>query len=146
MSNGFGNDPIPGIGKTEDRLGKNLQTFGPDTVCLRIMNGPAKGRTFRLDKPCMLVGRNDPPVIKVDMDLADCELGAVPMISRRHAEFVWNDGRLEIVDLGSTNGTWVNGEKLTPTSPGTPSAGVMLLAGSEVRLANIEFGIAVIDD
>ena len=36
-----------------------------------------------------------------------------PGVSRHHAEIRWNGKRCEVVDLGSTNGTTVNGEKVT---------------------------------
>jgi pSer/pThr/pTyr-binding forkhead associated (FHA) protein len=34
-------------------------------------------------------------------------------VSRRHAVIVWREGAFEIADLGSTNGTQVNGEPVT---------------------------------
>jgi len=33
-------------------------------------------------------------------------------VSRRHAEVLWRDGRYRVRDLGSTNGTFVNGEQI----------------------------------
>ncbi len=38
-----------------------------------------------------------------------------PNVSRKHAAIYWNDGRLMIEDLGSTNGTMVNGYPVTST-------------------------------
>ncbi len=38
-------------------------------------------------------------------------------VSRFHAELRLSDGVLEVVDLGSTNGTFVNGERLAPREP-----------------------------
>ena len=35
-------------------------------------------------------------------------------VSRNHAEIVFNDGSYFIKDNGSTNGTWINGEKIAP--------------------------------
>jgi pSer/pThr/pTyr-binding forkhead associated (FHA) protein len=34
-------------------------------------------------------------------------------VSRRHAEIHVVDGRVRVVDLGSTNGTFVDGERVT---------------------------------
>lgn len=52
--------------------------------------------------------------------LHEGETGATldhPIISRRHARFEQSDGRFRIVDLGSTNGTFVNGVRvLKPTT------------------------------
>ena len=36
-----------------------------------------------------------------------------PGVSRHHAEIRWNGKRCEVVDLGSTNGTTLDGEKVT---------------------------------
>jgi hypothetical protein len=38
-----------------------------------------------------------------------------PSVSRRHAAVFWADGRLVVEDLGSTNGTMVNGYPVTKT-------------------------------
>lgn len=37
----------------------------------------------------------------------------LPFISSRHMEFVFQNGKLYVRDVGSTNGTFVNGEKIT---------------------------------
>ena len=34
-------------------------------------------------------------------------------VSKRHARVVFKDGRLVVVDLNSTNGTFINGQKVT---------------------------------
>ena len=34
------------------------------------------------------------------------------LVSRHHAEIRWQDERLWLVDLGSTNGTWLDGHRL----------------------------------
>jgi pSer/pThr/pTyr-binding forkhead associated (FHA) protein len=38
-----------------------------------------------------------------------------PNVSRKHAAVYWNNGRLMLDDLGSTNGTLVNGYPVTST-------------------------------
>jgi hypothetical protein len=38
-------------------------------------------------------------------------------VSRRHAKVNFSDGTWRIEDLGSTNGTWVNGRRLEPGRP-----------------------------
>lgn len=40
-----------------------------------------------------------------------------PSISRLHAEVGLENGQTWIIDKGSTNGTWVNGEKITERTP-----------------------------
>lgn len=51
----------------------------------------------------------DPPVVIGRMSTSDVVL-ADPNVSRRHAELRREDGRWVLVDLGSTNGTVVNGK------------------------------------
>jgi hypothetical protein len=44
----------------------------------------------------------------------DCDVHVVaPGVSRHHAEIRWNGKRSEVVDLGSTNGTTLDGNKVT---------------------------------
>ena len=56
-------------------------------------------------------------------------------VSRRHAEITEQDGHLQIRDLGSTNGTFVNHERVTGSRPLNP--------GDVVRFADIEFRLRV---
>jgi uncharacterized membrane protein YdfJ with MMPL/SSD domain len=69
-------------------------------LSIRVVAGPATGREIRLGAEPLVLGREEPSV----PDLArDHEL------SRRHARISPFEGRLLIEDLGSTNGTFVNG-------------------------------------
>lgn len=55
-------------------------------------------------------------------------------ISRMHARFaVDQDGKMTVRDLNSTNGTWLNGERLRPNESRT------MLRGDRLRLGGIEF-------
>jgi hypothetical protein len=68
---------------------------GPDPYS----NGQSD-RTYELQTPVTLLGRG-----------TDCDLRLVdPGVSRHHAEFRVEDGQVVLVDLGSTNGTFVNGQ------------------------------------
>jgi pSer/pThr/pTyr-binding forkhead associated (FHA) protein len=70
---------------------------------LRLLSGRNQGSEYVLGDPSELVaGRSS------DADLILLE----GMVSRRHARFVLAAGVLEVEDLGSTNGTFVNGEKI----------------------------------
>ena len=68
-----------------------------------------------------------------DQDLT-LDSGAV---SGRHAELRATDGELEVVDLGSTNGTLLNGEPLTSVMP--------LKDGDILQLATLEFRLCVLE-
>jgi hypothetical protein len=48
-----------------------------------------------------------------ELDLHDFEATSKG-VSRRHASIVWEKGELNLVDNGSHNGTFVNGERLIP--------------------------------
>ena len=51
-------------------------------------------------------------------------------VSRRHAQLIVSDNKITIMDLGSSNGTRVNGgEAIFPNSPVDISAGAMLSIG-----------------
>jgi ABC-2 type transport system ATP-binding protein len=82
---------------------------------LAIVEGSDAGREFPLTGPT-LVGR-DPGA---DVVVADSE------VSTRHASFVPVDGGVAVEDLGSTNGTYVNGQRV--------SGSQQLQAGDRVRV------------
>ena len=71
------------------------------TPRLRILTGPAEdaGREFALDRPSVTIGRHADQVIVL----------AEPSVSRAHARIEIGREGATIVDLGSTNGTMVNG-------------------------------------
>lgn len=66
---------------------------------LLVEAGPWSGKSFSLDKPSQIVGRSP----DCDIVLEDRE------VSRRHSRLFWRNSQLMIEDLGSANGTLVNG-------------------------------------
>jgi pSer/pThr/pTyr-binding forkhead associated (FHA) protein len=54
-----------------------------------------------------------------------------PLISRHHCTFFRRAGEVWVRDLGSRNGTWLNGEPVTAARP--------LLPGDLLQLANLPF-------
>jgi hypothetical protein len=64
--------------------------------------GAATQRTFPLTSPLTILGRG-----------TDCDLRLVDQgVSRHHAEIRVEDGDVVLVDLGSTNGTFVDGQPI----------------------------------
>jgi pSer/pThr/pTyr-binding forkhead associated (FHA) protein len=85
---------------------------------LIMTEGPQAGQHFVLDQDWTTIGR-DPGSNIVVVD---------PQISRQHARITRQQGFLVIEDLGSTNGTFVNGARLTRAHT--------LVAGDVVGLGN----------
>jgi serine/threonine protein kinase len=76
-----------------------------EAIVLRVTEGPATGKLLRVGGEELLIGRQAP---------GDGKLGNDIEISRRHARLTRSDdGSFVIEDLGSTNGTFVNGERLS---------------------------------
>ncbi|MEO7241410.1 MAG: FHA domain-containing protein [Variovorax sp.] len=53
------------------------------------------------------------PVTRIGRDLTSDVQIEQPQISRHHAEVVLEDGNASVRDMGSVNGTYVNGQKVT---------------------------------
>ena len=138
---GFGRGPIPGRpGGSPDQANqaKGQPSLRRPSARLEITNGPALGRSYPLLRDSMLIGRNDPPALVVDIDLTDAELGATPVVSRRHAELSWVEDALYLRDLGSTNGTLHNGSEITRRDNEPHAPAQRLLDGDRILIANIE--------
>jgi hypothetical protein len=67
----------------------------------------ADGTSFPLPEGATKIGRGEGNDLQID----------ALKVSRFHAELRLSAGVLEVVDLGSTNGTFVNGERLVPQQP-----------------------------
>ncbi|MEW2476968.1 FHA domain-containing protein [Micromonospora gifhornensis] len=89
---------------------------------LTVAAGPMRGLSFRLRAQPMVIGRDT----AADIVVHD------PHMSRRHAEIRLAGDGVSLLDLGSTNGTWVNG--LRTTGPVCLTDGDMILIGrTELR-------------
>lgn len=76
-----------------------------------------------------VLGRSDAKSSYVpDVDLASFH-ALDKGVSRRHAAFVRYQGKLHVVDLSSVNGTFLNGNRLTPETPYPVNAGDRLTLG-----------------
>ena len=81
---------------------------------LRVLRGLRVNAEFVLNEGANYMGRRgDEPI---DIDLTDQESGDRIWSSRRHAVIYLIGGTLEVEDLHSRNGTFVNRNRLTPGS------------------------------
>jgi len=92
--------------------------------------GPQPGQTFLLDQESLMLGR-DPGSEIVISD---------PQVSRQHARIRCQGNLTMIEDIGSTNGTFVNGMRLT--NPHTLADGDEISLGDAVTLTYHAGGIA----
>ena len=93
-------------------------------ACLEVLNGTEylpKGRKFKIEAPGLKVGRGNTN----DVPLAD------QFCSVEHAHFVHRGGMTILEDKGSTNGTWVNGERI--------SEKVQLVPGDFIKVGSVTF-------
>jgi ABC-type multidrug transport system ATPase subunit/pSer/pThr/pTyr-binding forkhead associated (FHA) protein len=86
---------------------------------LRMEEGPNPGETFELTPPSVVLGREKSP----DVDI----IIPSPTVSRRHVCISQRDEGWVIEDLGSSNGTFVNGQRLTQEPR-------ILKTGDQIRL------------
>jgi hypothetical protein len=89
---------------------------------LTVRTGPNPGTVFDLTKEVTMLGRD----VTNDIPLGDAE------ISRQHARLTRTPGGIVLEDLGSTNGSFVNGDRLT--SPRVLRSGDLVGLGENVTL------------
>ncbi|MFD4394030.1 FtsK/SpoIIIE domain-containing protein [Kitasatospora sp. NPDC058478] len=105
----------------------------PAAAELRVVGGPDAGGVHRLHGREIRIGRSG----EADVPLDD------PDVSRLHlALHLADDGRITVRDLGSTNGTTLDG-RLVP--PGAPEEAVPLEAGALLRIGESTLHVATPD-
>ena len=65
-----------------------------------------------------------------------------PSVSQKHAELVWTGAAWELTDLGSSNGTFVNGKELQEGGACSGSRAMFARCGLTSRLARSCCGAA----
>lgn len=98
-------------------------------LAIRLKIGAAKREVEApLDK-VIHVGRVDPSSnVFPEIDLTDDDVVS-KCVSRRHARILRQENRVVVEDLGSVNGTFINGNRLAPYLPETLSDGDTLQLG-----------------
>ena len=93
------------------------------TATLHVTGGPAAGTTITVEAEPLLIGR------AAGSESAGA-LGDDPELSREHARISVSDGVLVIEDLGSRNGTFVNGKRI--------EASTELQAGDRIKVGSYD--------
>src|SRR5512147_2666647 len=89
---------------------------------LIMRSGPTPGAAFALEGDQMTIGRDSTNEIVIN----DAE------VSRRHARLTFQGGKYVLEDLGSTNGTFVNGQRLA--GPRVLKPGEVVSFGEQIVL------------
>jgi uncharacterized protein involved in exopolysaccharide biosynthesis len=95
----------------------SAQVFAP--ASLLVVSGPTAGKVFNLLGPETIIGRSPSAGVRI-------QEGAV---SIQHAKVLRAEGRHVLVDLGSTNGTFLNGRRLEAHQP------VPIAPGDSIQIA-----------
>ncbi len=85
-------------------------------------SGPTPGATFSLEGDQLVIGRDSSSNVAIN----DAE------VSRKHARLTFQGGKYVLEDLGSTNGTFVNGQRLA--SPIVLKSGDVVSLGEQIVL------------
>jgi pSer/pThr/pTyr-binding forkhead associated (FHA) protein len=84
------------------RVGSDPDEFARWEAALVVVEGGAEGSEHGLGRRRVVIGRGP----GVDLAFAD------PEMSQQHAAIEFEDGVFRVLDLGSTNGVAVNGERV----------------------------------
>jgi predicted component of type VI protein secretion system len=96
--------------------------MAPQSFQFVMRSGPTPGKAFVLDKGEMTIGRDTTN----DIVINDAE------VSRKHARILIQGGGFVLEDLGSTNGTFVDGQRLM--GPHMLRPGELIMLGENISL------------
>ena len=103
---GFSRDTAAILSGTETGISAEdleaIAALPPESALLIVLRGPNAGARFLLDTNVTTAGRHP----DADIFLDDVT------VSRRHAQFLRDGAVFSVRDLGSLNGTYLNGERL----------------------------------
>jgi pSer/pThr/pTyr-binding forkhead associated (FHA) protein len=107
----------------ENQLDLVAATPGPKTgkACLMLSTGEAAGTVFPLTQPLVIIGRAADAQVRINEHA----------ISSEHALLEMDGATFTLRDLGSTNGTYVNGQRI--------AVAVVLASGDTIRMGSTTF-------
>jgi hypothetical protein len=109
---------IDQTGREVKRLFNQTARLGSQVTLTVAVQGGSRPYIFEADLiEELVIGRFDPDTgISPDIDLHTYnayENG----VSRQHAAILWRNGALNVIDKGTPNGTYLNGQRLTAHQP-----------------------------
>ena len=119
----FDSESDPDAGKSLLELAETTRPAPSVTIFVRLEDG-TEVRRRPFTPPAMVIGRDQTSDIFID-DLS---------VSRRHASLSWERGAFVIRDLGSANGTKVNGKACSQAT---------FELGDRVKIANFDITMAI---
>ena len=148
---GFVGQPMPNTGQPMPNTGQQVVTPGQPIADMNTDRTMRPGATpppptrqpqakpghLVCQNPSIRLGIGDGAIIGRRGSYAQAFAGQ-GYVSGNHARLQYNaSGQFEVVDLGSTNGTFVNGQQLTPNMPRVVNVGDI------VKFANLEFAVQI---
>ena len=94
-------DRVPMAGAT-GQTARPLRLPADQRLSLACISGPDSGRIFEIDKPRLVIGRANADIVVADIQC-----------SRQHAAIEVMDEHVFVADLNSTNGTYVNDQRVS---------------------------------
>lgn len=149
---GFVGQPMPNTGQPMPNTGQQVATPGQPIADMNTDRTMRPGATpppppprqpqakpghLVCQNPSIRLGIGDGAIIGRRGSYAQVFAGQ-GYVSGNHARLQYNaSGQFEVVDLGSTNGTFVNGQQLAPNMPRVVNVGDI------VKFANLEFAVQI---
>lgn len=148
---GFVGQPMPNTGQPMPNTGQQVVTPGQPIADMNTDRTMRPGATppppprqpqakpghLVCQNPSIRLGIGDGAIIGRRGSYAQAFAGQ-GYVSGNHARLQYNaSGQFEVVDLGSTNGTFVNGQQLAPNIPRVVNVGDI------VKFANLEFAVQI---
>ena len=106
----------------QETLNREIQKLRDQDACLIVIRGPRQGFRYFVTHPDMAIGRD----ATAEISISD------PSISRKHAKVLKTPNGIQLTDLGSANGTVINGAKIGANETVTLAKEDMIKLGNTI--------------